>query len=385
MKRLVYLFLCALCAVSCVYPFEADVASATGNLVVEGDIIIGGTSYFKLSRLSDLNDWGSQPELAYGDVYVEASDGTKYPYAGVTEDKGYEVPLISADPDLEYRLVANVEGREYVSEWSAAAGDCVIDDLRWQIVKEPFDQLNILMSIHSDDGTRHFRYRYSEVWEYHSWTRADCYYVTPDASHRYGQIVKYPYGENIYYCWKYNESAGINQVSTGQMSEDRLKDYQILNIGPHDNRLSTLYKITLEVFPISYDSYKFYENLKDVSFSTGSLFAPMPNAMRGNIRCSSSDEEMVYGYVDVIKPTTKTLYIECTGEVDKFYQRTWSNPDFKEENPGESDWYGYYRMGYLPYANDPMMGSSWARKSCIDCRLAGGTKTRPDDWPNDHK
>ena len=83
--------------------------------------------------------------------------------------------------------------------------------------------------------------------------------------------------------------------------------------------------------------------------------------------------------------TGKMKLVDTAGRVDKFYQRTWSNPDFKEENPGESDWYGYYRMGYVPYANDPMMGSSWARKSCIDCRLAGGTKTRPDDWPNGHK
>ena len=385
MKRLVYLFLCTLCAVSCVYPFEADVASATGNLVVEGDIIIGGTSYFKLSRLADLNTWGSQPESAFGDVYVEASDGTKYPSVNVTGNKGYEVPLTSADPELEYRFVANVDGKEYMSEWSAAAGDCVIDDLRWEIVHDPFDQLNILMSIHSDDGTRHFRYRYSEVWEYHSFTRSTCYYVTPDERHKYGQLINYPYGENIYYCWKSNESAGISQVSTGQMSEDRLKDYQILGIGPRDNRLSILYKITVEVFPVSYDSYKFYENLKEVSFSTGSLFAPMPNAMRGNIHCTASDDELVYGYIEVIKPRTRTLYIESKDEVDSFYQRTWSDPEFKSETVGEENWLGYYRMGYLPLANDPQMGATWAKKSCIDCRLAGGTKTKPADWPNDHQ
>lgn len=372
----------ALCAVACVYPFEADVEAASGNLVIEGDIFVGSVSYFNISRIIGLND-NAKTSTIEGEVYVEASDGTIYKSDGVLSDMGYAVSLTDADPKLEYRLVAKVDGKEYVSSWNAAAGDCVIDDVNW-VIDKVMDRLTLQMSLHSDDGSRHFRYRYSEVWEYHSYMQATCYYVTPDASHRDGQLIDYPYGEGIYYCWKYGSSRGINLATTDQMTEDRLVDYPFRYINGGDDRLSILYKIVLDVYPVSEDSYEFYENLNSVSSATGDLFSPIPNAMRGNIRCSSADDEMVYGYIAVVKPQTKTLYIESKDEVNDFYHKTWSAPDFEEEAVDPNNWLGYYRMGYLPVRNHPVMGSYWAKAACVDCRRAGGTKTRPEDWPNNH-
>lgn len=382
MRRLLTLMISALCAVACVYPFEADVNAAPGNLVIEGDIFVGGISYFSISRVVALSD-ESQIIPVEGVVYVEASDGTKYESSTVLSDLGYAVPLTYADPNLEYRLVAKVNGKEYVTPFTAPAGECVIDDVNWSIDYD-IEKLKLQMSLHSNDGSRHFRYRYSEVWEYHATAQATCYYVTPDPDHKHGQIIDYPYGENIYYCWKYQNSRGINLATTEQMSEDRLVDYPFKYIDNRDNRLSTLYRITLDVYPVSEDSYKFYENLKDVSSATGDLFSPIPNAMRGNIRCSSVDDEMVYGYIAVVRPQTRTLYIESKDEVYYFYQHQWFDPDFEEESVTEDNWNGYYRMGYLPYRNHPFMGSFWAKANCLDCRRAGGTKLRPEDWPNDH-
>lgn len=376
------MLIAALCAVACVYPFDADIESVSGNLVIEGDIFLGDVSYFNISRVVGLNDEVKASSIE-GEVYVEASDGTKYESDGVLGDMGYAVSLINADPNLEYRLVVKVDGKEYVSSWGTASGNCIIDDLNWVIDKD-LGILRLQMSLHSEDGSRHFRYRYSEVWEYHSYFQATCYYVTPDSDHKNGQLINYPYGENIYYCWKREGSRGINLATTEQMTEDRLVDYPFRYISGSDDRLSILYRITLDVYPVSEDSYMFYENLKSVSTVTGNLFSPIPNAMRGNIRCSGADDEMVYGYVAVVKPQTKTLYVECKGEVYELYQKAWRNPGYEKEEVDENNWLGYYRMGYLPVSYQPMMGSFWARSGCVDCRKAGGTKDRPADWPNKH-
>ena len=373
------------CALSCVYPYDADVAGDSGNLVVEGDIFIGSESEFALSTLEPISGSYTSTTL-YGKVYVEDENGAKYNGEYSKGSRGESVFVCdtrSADPSLRHRLRIELnDGRNYSSEWASSGGTCVLDSLSYRIVGDK-EALEMLVSLHTDGSSSNFRYRYTETWEYTAQAYA-YYYYDPEQTdeHPFGQVLRYPAGENTYYCWDSDKSRGINLASTESMSEDVLVNYPIISFERDDTKISYVYRLDLDVYPVNADSYAFYEHLKNMSELSGDLFSPMPSEMRGNINSDSDPDEMVYGYVAVVTPSHSRLYVE-NGETNFYKAKGISRVDLIDDQ-GEDTWPTFYRKGYLPVMYN-MESKNWADKKCVDCRYQGGTKTRPDEWINDHK
>ena len=375
----------ALLAVSCVYPYEAEIPENFGNMVIEGDIFVGSTSVFELSYMLPLTGKADRNSYAKpdGTVWVEASDGTRYD-AVMTDDQVFEVDTRDASPSLQYRLHVYdaLTYQNYVSQWASVGGTCAIDDFYYEIAEDK-QTVSLKVSLHSDDGS-HFRYRYTEDWEYTAPFRATHYFI-PEQSEEYpyGIIRQYTNGENTYYCWKSEGSRGINLATTEDMSENVLIDYPVITYGKNEEKFSQVYRMDIEVYPVDADSYAYYDHLKQMSELTGSLFSPTPSEMRGNISCEEDPAQYVYGYVAVVQPSSSRLYFISQDE--KFYVK----PGLTLEEPvdvPEKQWMRYYLYEkYLLYAYSANQGALWLPRDCIDCQRLGGTKNKPADWPNDHK
>lgn len=387
MRKIALFLALALCAVSCIYPYNAEVGGTGGNLVVEGDIVVGSMSNFALSSLMPLGSHGS-PQPVEAELWVEDINGAHY--EGVPgEKKGeYDVNLHGADTSLEYRLCIKVAGgRDYCSAWAKPSGSCVIDKLDYFINESDGRKqgLYVRMSMHSEDGTQHFRYRYVETWEYTAYWRADSYYdpeITEYSPN--GTVVMFSNGENNYYCWKTASSRGINLATTETMGVNRLDDYPLFYYEATNDKMSRLYRLDLEVYPVSIESYRYLEHIRDVSNYDGSLFAPIPSEVRGNLRCVTDDDEIVYGYVGTSSPQKARIYID--NGVTMLYVRP-EMRDAEYEAVAPEDWLLYYTSrNWRPYYNDLMAGEcNWAPARCVDCTYYGGTKNRPADWPNQDK
>lgn len=374
MKRILYILMAALGVASCIYPYDEYPDNVSESLVIEGDIIVGGESSFLLTYMQKLSDTGIYQTVT-ASVWVEDEDGRTYP--GTYSSSSYSVDLSSASSEKEYRLrVETPDGKNYASQWGRPEGSCELDNLKY-IKDEDQGQLKLAVNLHSDGSSRHFRYRYFEDWEYHTYRYAYMYYDPAQDT-----VLKYENFENTYYCWRSSFSRGLNLATTEKMSEDRLDDYVFKTIGKTEERLSMLYRIRLEVYPVSAESYAYYENVKDVSSPTGDLFSPIPSEVRGNIRNMNDDSEMVYGYVAVVTPRSATIYYD--DEVEKFYQVA-GRIEYEEFAVEPDKFKSYYRKNYLPVTYDPMEGFIWGPKKCLDCRTAGGTKNKPADWPRDDK
>jgi len=373
MKKFLYILAAAICVCSCVYPFDDFADTEVDGVVIEGDIVVGGISYFLPSRLQKLDDIQTYSMIS-ADVWVESEDGRKYNGKFKDSTYGYSVNLEGADATMEYRLrVDTPDGKHYASQWGKAEGKVVIDGLKYQ--KDTVaGKLNLQLGLHSDGSSRHFRYRYTEDWEYHAWVFAYVYYDVEKNS-----IEWYENGQNTYYCWRNEMSRGLNLATTEKMSEDRLTDFTFKTIDKTEERLSVLYRIKLDVYPVSPESYAYYENVRDVSSPTGDLFSPMPSEVRGNIRNMEDDTEMVYGHVAVVQPSTATLYYD--NELERFYVRT-GRVEYEEVAVTSDKFKSFYLRGYLPARSDPFEGDMWGQARCIDCRKLGGTKNKPEGWPN---
>lgn len=372
MRRIIHILVAALCLGSCVYPYDDFVVRKTGNLVVEGDIVVGGLSYFLPTRMQSLNDLDTY-EFVKSDIWVESGDGSIYGSYFKDTDYGYVVDLTGADPSQEYRLrIDTPDGKRFASQWEKVGGKVEIDGLKYQ--KDTVGGvLNIQVGLHSDGSSHHFRYRFVEDWEYTAYAHAYVYYDIAKNT-----VQRFEGSFNTYYCWKTGMSRGLNLATTEKLSEDRLVDYTFKTIASNDERLSVMYRIKLEVYPVSAASYAYYENVRDISSPTGDLFSPMPSEVRGNIRNMDDESEMVYGMVAVVCPNSATLYYD--NEVGKFYHNT-ERVEYEEVSVDAGQYLKYYLNNYRPVRIDPMEGTIWAPARCVDCRLKGGTKNKPEDWP----
>lgn len=392
MKKYIYMLALALMTASCVYPYDVIPDKSVDNIVIEGDILLGEKSYFVVSRVQALDEpYDKKAYLPNADVVVESDRGyVKHALELYEDEPEYEVDLtdvqyVPGETPASYRLrVTLFRGKEYVSEWMQPDGDVVMDNVSYK-VSDDKQTLSLMMSLHSTGASQHFRYSYTEDWEYHSYNRADDYYELPSEDYPNGRVLNYyrmglP---GLYYCWNHNVSRGINLATTEDMSDNVLDNYVFKTFKPNDIKLSSLYRVDLLVYPVSSGSYKYYENLKSISSYTGSLFSPMPSAMKGNITCASDPDDFAYGYIAVVFPKRARLYVD-NGD-SRFYQM---EPvlDFESEAVAEEDFLDRYMHGWLPFQTDFIEGSIWGRPArCLDCRLMGGTKNKPADWPTTHE
>ena len=394
---LLSLSLAALTAVSCVYPFTPDIEGEDGTFVIEGDILVGEMTTVKLSYSAALATPGliscpSSAQVWVEDDLGEVYEGTPYEYQYSSKSRftGYQVDTRECDPSRKYRLcVVNGDtGREYRSSFERVCKAPAIDSLSYLTNPEK-EKLNITLSMHSE-GESFFKWSYVEDWEYHSYYYANIFYTPPSIKYGwvwkpsmgYGTMDYFTYPENNYYCWDHDESTEIMIFSTESQTEDRFVDLEFHPIDKYDRKISYIYRINVALEPLTKSAYLYWDTVKNNSEYNGSLFAPNPSEMVGNIRCQQDTTEMVLGYINVAQRAYKERYVYNTDH--RFYKDKNNYIDV-DETLTEDQWYEYYQAGYLPFELglvEDFSSTVWAPKRCVDCITLGGTKNRPDDWIN---
>jgi len=157
-----------------------------------------------------------------------------------------------------------------------------------------------------------------------------------------------------------------------------------------------LYCINLRVLSIDKNAYAYLENIQKTSNTTGDLFTPVPSEMRGNVFNDSDQSELVYGYVTTSRMVSQRYFIQTS----RIYRLLY-NPESKlyfpelKEKTGDYGFYELYMQGERPVKiSDPTAVFTpspsktnilWGPGRCTDCRFDGGTKNKPDYWPNNDK
>lgn len=388
LHRTIIMALVVLCAVSCIYPFSVDTASETGTMVIEGDILIGQFTKVKASYSRTLAEYDKPSPQADSKIWVEDDKGGLYETIR-REDDSHIIDTREADPQRLYRLcVENKDNlRTYVSDWLKVEPRAEIDSLSY-IPDPDRGEMNVAISMHSNSSS-HFKWSYEEDWEYHAVYFAPYEYIKPvinteSWNNGRGILKEYPVGTNTYYCWRHNDSSNIMTFSTDNQTDDRFVDLEFYKIGQNDLRISTMYRIKVYLEPLSSDAYQYWENIKNNTEYNGSLFAPNPSEMSGNLHCVSDTTEFVYGFINAAHITVDSLYIDQSKtNFYKYKAEEGLNTELVELT--SIDWRDYYSNGWLPVTiPDPMTKpsiSTWARARCVDCQMMGGTKKKPAGWP----
>jgi hypothetical protein len=408
--RTVALAALLLAAAACIYPYEVDIRRAGEYpIVVEGDIHVGSITTLKLSYVQpfDTDDYNPAPIQARG--YIEGEDGSRIegvsPYAVVNPEYPdlylYSSSVASGGSLIfdttplkagqRYRLhfetltQTGTISNTFESDWLEPCPAPTIDALTYS-KNDGFDELWIGLTMHCN-GSHHFRWSFSEDWEYHSDLYTNLKYNPEERS-----IGQYPFGEpNLYYCWKQANSPKINIFSTANQTEDRFEELAFHTIPVTDQRLQVMYKITVRLEAMSEAAYNYWYNMQQISEGQGSIFSPTPSEMASNVRCISDPDLQVMGYINAAAQAEAVMYYDNSEhhyyKAGKPFER-----DEQKVSAAYPDSLAYwYHHGYLPYDEvyeTMSMNPShymFAHSICIDCRRQGGTKVAPADWPSGHK
>lgn len=407
-RNLLLILLLSVTVASCIYPYEATFEGAEPRLVIEADILAGGTTVVKLSQISLFSDIGKDisTELGSFDVRLEVEGGETisgspyvpwYVSGTLTGQYRFDCSAIRAGDRCRIKVHDDERNRDYESDWVKVLEPPVIDNLDY--VKNEVDgNLELRVSFHNIDDSRYYLISSEELWEYHS--QAKAYWIY----HHDGDSIEYSPEPVNYYCWRYDGTTVSETLDLSASTEARSDNFVYRRIPRGDERLQVMYRSVIYLATIPKESYEYWANLDRISSAGGDLFTPIPSERPGNIHSVTDRNEQVLGLVTASTVAIDTLYYDNDKEF--FYRYEGGTVNIEENLPRSwaKDLKLMKELGldriwtiYQPFIEEPSdfnpYGKTWmekyprwslVEKRCVDCRLNGGSRRKPDGWPNDH-
>jgi len=338
-NAIIYLLLFAL--TGCVEPYTAKTKGIDSILVVEG-FITDGTTKISLSysvRL-DKKSHDTQQKVNHAMVFVESEDSATSEIAGSSGGGIYLIETGELNANTNYRLNIQLDGEEYRSSFIAPVMTPPVEITFAQDAIK--NNIEVCVSTQGNDRQPgYYLWSYKEDWE----------------------VNALIYEANLYdhyYCWKKDSSKYLILGTTEKLSVNSIHEKNIKTFRCTDDRISILYRIKVTQNALHKEGYDYFENLQKNTEQTGSIFGAIPSELMGNIRCVSNPKIPVIGYVDVSTTTMDELYL-----TDIYF-----------------DWTERIRL----IESCTLAKEIEYQMFCRDCtQMSGASKTKPDDWPNDHQ
>ncbi len=383
---------------SCISEFDARLpADENDVLVVTGDIIGNSEVDIVLSKTFPIGNPAPPPESQNitATVTVVGSDGSTTA-SGIQVDKGtYRLSIGELDGDVSYGLRIEYNGNVYISEPARPLHTPDIKELSWE-QPEPYGDVYFRVSTGEapSDEPQYFIWSYREDWKFLAYEYTELYY---DYDLKKISMLSEPEILEKYICWKSNVKNKLLIGTTQGLIVNSLVNKRILEVQSGSDRFSTDYCLTVSQKSVSKAAYEYYRNKKTENEEMGGIFTPQPSEVLGNITCVTDHAKKTIGFVSVLKNVSVKRLFVSGGELVRINPgcEFFIEPEIFEENrakQGLEEWEYASRNDLEPVGTewengtDPLIPYKligWARTICVDCVIAGGTKNKPDFWPEE--
>jgi len=368
-------------ATACVTEFKAGLPSNSEQLlIVDGTIVEDTTVTFYLSKSFSINSSTVPPETFDIDATVTIIGNNGYESDPATSlGKGaYSIKVGDLDDNVEYGIRIDYDGNTYQSTLAKPISTPEIDSVSWaQPVRDA--AVSFRISTHDNTGeAKFFLWNYTENWEITANYEISIFY--DPASDSFYNAGSAPY----YYCWKSNVPHEFIIGSTESLSANSIINKELYNCSPGDDRFSYLYCLTVSQQAISKAAFEYYQNKIVVNNEMGGLFTPQPSELTGNITCVTDPSKKVMGYVETVKNTTqKRIFVESyqishPGVINNCTTITTDSILAMSGSFSRAYQYGFRLVDTDPAGNP----ADWSTVECTECTANGGSKNKPDFWPN---
>lgn len=187
--------------------------------------------------------------------------------------------------------------------------------------------------------------------------------------------------DSLLTCWKTGKRKEIITNKTENLSEPTFKKIPLCYITTETKELSIRYSLLVKQHTISYEAYRFWNQLEEFKEDTYWLYAKQPYPIKGNLECTSDGDEIILGYFMVAGVDEKRVFVDRPLGVDWHYKTDC----------------GFYTGEYMTYKLH-LLHDSWPvyltkywngfnyitalpqEQYCVDCRQSGGELTPPEFW-----
>lgn len=385
MRTKLYIVIC-LCGylTGCISEYEPEgVKDTAGILVVEGMVLEPTGSYVKLSRTVPITSDSPFTYIDYAQVKILGDDGSEYPLEHQDLNPGMYLhkASLSYRPGVLYAIEVRVGNRQYRSDFLQPIRTPEIEKLGWE-AKDKGKTVDIQISTHDPkEEVKYFRWAYEEDWEIKVEAFTNYYWDWESMSIRDDLTLSSSF--NRYYCWGHDKSKSFLLGTTDKLQSATIKDKTLLRhqASEDNSRFYYLYSILVKQYGISLEAFNYFQNLQKNIEESGSIFAPLPTEMEGNIRCIENPNEPVIGFVVATTEKTSRIYIDSK-EVPEMKVNYYC--EVVEDD--SLDGLAAISIGLEPLSyNQESRSYTWIGKYCVNCLAhPKATKNKPEWWPNDH-
>ncbi len=219
--------------------------------------------------------------------------------------------------------------------------------------------------------SRNYRWEITETWEYHSAHPKEYYY-----NGKTHQIIPPDYSTMV--CWSNVVVRDVFLLSTEGLAENTYPGQPLHVIDGHTSRLGILYSILVKQQAITENTYHYFEVVRENSAGFGGLYEKQPFSIQGNLVNLTNPGKDVLGFFYACSESSKRYFYHDIEGLDLDF----SNQCI--ESPlGALGWAEFSKLNYpvYYYFNDDASLRTLTDE-CVDCRLRGGTTTKPNFWPN---
>ena len=358
----------------CVEPYQPAVEKSSQHVLVVDGFINTTTSSASvhLTRTKPIDDKTFTSEQK-AKVLVEEESGNTYPLAEVSPGQ-YEAKALPVVSSKRYRLkVTTADAKEFASAFVRLQQVPAIDSVSWTPSPEG---LSVNVSTHDPtNNTQYYLWKTEETWRYRAAYRSEFRFKGTT-------VVNRTSSELIYDCWRSANSSKILIATTSHLGEDRVSEFQLVFIPKNSRKILLRYSILVKQFGLDKDAFEYWRQLQKTTENLGGLFDPLPGQTQGNISCTSVPEEPVLGYFSGGSISEKRIFIDLY-DLPKYLYGSALRPDCKADSiPNEqlSVVNGSFNLVAPIYRGLAVIGYTAATFECSDCRLEGGTLTKPDFW-----
>jgi hypothetical protein len=359
----------------------------TGYLVVDGYINSGnGPTTISLTRTTKLSNGSAIQRESKASVRVEGKLNTSFVLTESGATGVYSNAQLTLNPSDQYRLyIKTVNGKEYVSDYSAVRRTPVIDSVSW---RQESDGVRLYGNTHNtQEPVGFYLWKYEETWEIRPPYQTNLkvvYNATGGADHFDYRLPGQGDDLSLYYCWKSDTLKNILVTSSEKLTQNVISMFPLQFIENNSWKIDVRYSINARLYSLSRENLKFLEQLKKNTEQLGSIFDAQPSDNFGNIHCLSAPSEVVIGFIEVTEEKTNRIFVDNSQLnswrffiADCYPQEVFVNkPPDTEIGPIGSKIpthvYKYSRRGDIDcvYAAPPI---------CVDCRVRG-SNVKPSFW-----
>ena len=194
-----------------------------------------------------------------------------------------------------------------------------------------------------------------------------------------GQLKWFHGPDSLYNCWSTYRVGKIFTQSTQSMSTPKIDRYALHYVNTQSRQLSVRYSLLTKQYTIDKEAYEFWSGVGEQNADQESLYTLQPYQISSNVKNIENENDPVLGYFLVAGAAEKRIFVD---------RPLYPIPlRYSVCEVGEGDFHAYGQLAmadpvfYPIYAIETNGGRrAVPNQSCVDCRLKGGTITKPDFW-----